>query len=136
MFKLSSRTNYGISALIELARHHDTGIMQIRDISRRKGIPKQYLEQIFNRLNRREIIRSIRGKMGGYMLARDPEDISLFEIIEVLEGETDISSQSDITAVRELFGKVNMCARDILDVSLARLVEMQEKHEKQIMYHI
>ena len=136
MFTISSKTNYGITALIELALNHGKGVMQIKDISQRRNIPKNYLEQIFNRLTRHGIIKSVRGNRGGYMLKKNPASISFLEIIEALEGDIELNKQCDIAAVQELFKKVESSTRKILDVSLAELMLMQQKYDNQILFHI
>lgn len=136
MLVISSKSNYGITALIELALNYGTGVIQIKDISKKRNIPKNYLEQIFNRLTRHGIINSVRGNKGGYLLADPPTDISLIHIIEALEGDIEFSKQCDISAVQVLLKEVESTTHEILDVSLAELLLMQQKHDNQILFHI
>ncbi len=86
--KISKKGEYAVKALIELAIDHDRGITvtQINDVAQRKGIPQKYLEQILLNLRNAEILVSKRGVGGGYSLSRSPENISLGEIIRVVEG--------------------------------------------------
>ncbi len=77
MFSITSKAHYGIAATIELAHRYGNGVTQIKDIAERREIPKNYLEQIFNRLTKHGIIKSVRGKKGGYLLADDPALVSI-----------------------------------------------------------
>ena len=74
-------------AVLSLADHYRQGLMQIKEISALNNIPHQYLVQIFNILGKADIIKSVRGKNGGYQLSRPPSDISVLEIIELLYSE-------------------------------------------------
>ncbi len=75
-------------ALFDMAYTSGTLPVQIKDISRRQKISPRYLEQIFHRLIKAGILKSKRGPQGGYYLARDPEQITVREILEVTEGDT------------------------------------------------
>lgn len=85
MLKLSSRTRYGIRALMELACNRNAVSLPISSISSRQDIPRPYLEQILHSLNRAGIVESTRGPAGGYRLKKAPSAITLADIIEVLE---------------------------------------------------
>jgi len=84
--RFSLQVQYAICGAFDLAYNGGGRPVQIRVISERQAIPARYLEQIFQRLRRAGLIRSKRGPGGGYALARAPEQISLREIIEALEG--------------------------------------------------
>jgi Rrf2 family protein len=84
--RFSLQVQYAICGSFDLAYNGGGSPVQIRVISERQAIPARYLEQIFQRLRRAGLIRSKRGPGGGYTLARAPEEISLREIIEALEG--------------------------------------------------
>ncbi len=85
--RLTTKTSYGIRALIDLAIMHGAGKpLTIKNISQREGISSVYLEQIFNKLKNHGIVKSVRGPKGGYILARDPEKVSVYDAIEALEG--------------------------------------------------
>jgi Rrf2 family protein len=87
--KMTSKGEYALKALIELAIDHDRGnaVTLINDVAKRKGIPKKYLEQILLSLRNAGILVSKRGVGGGYSLSRSPEDISLGEIIRAVDGD-------------------------------------------------
>ena len=84
--RFSLQVQYAICGSFDLAYNGGGRPVHIRVISERQAIPARYLEQIFQRLRRAGLIRSKRGPGGGYTLARAPEEISLREIIEALEG--------------------------------------------------
>jgi Rrf2 family iron-sulfur cluster assembly transcriptional regulator len=87
--RLSAKTKYGVRAVFDIAYHSqdDPGIaIQAKDIAVREQIPLRYLEQIFQDLRRAGIIESKRGPRGGYLLKRKPQELSLAEIVGVLQG--------------------------------------------------
>lgn len=84
--KVSTRAEYGIRALIDLARHYGEGPVQSHDIARRQGLPEPYLNQLMTVLRRAGLVHSKRGPSGGHVLARSPESITVGEAFLILEG--------------------------------------------------
>lgn len=84
--KLSTRTRYGIRAIIELAQYEGKRPLQLKVIAERQGISVKYLEQLMSLLRSSGFVRSVRGSKGGYILARSPEQIRLSEVFRCLEG--------------------------------------------------
>lgn len=85
--KISTKGNYGLRALIELAhRYGDGRPTQSGDVAARQAIPESYLEQLLTTLRRAGFVRSVRGPQGGHSLARPPAQITVSEVIEALEG--------------------------------------------------
>lgn len=82
----SKRSRYGLRALIDLAMYGKDGCIQLNEIAKRNQIPEKYLEQIFASLRKAGILKSVKGKLGGYQLAADPEQITAADIIVVLDG--------------------------------------------------
>jgi len=78
--KLTSKGRYAVMALADLAKFNSKNPVSLRDISLRQGISLDYLEQIFSKLKKSNIVKSIRGTNGGYILTRDPEKIKLSNI--------------------------------------------------------
>ena len=78
--KLTSRGRYAVMALADLAKFNSKNPVSLRDISLRQGISLDYLEQIFSKLKKSNIVKSIRGTNGGYILTKDPEKIKLSNI--------------------------------------------------------
>jgi len=89
--KLSTRSRYGTRMMLDLAQHYDEGPIQIGYIARRQDISVKYLEQLIIPLKKANFIKSVRGPKGGHMLARPPEEITIGEIVKVLEGGIDLS---------------------------------------------
>ena len=84
--RLSRKSEYALLALVDLACRYGKGRAKIIEISERNGIPKKYLEQIFLQLKGAGYVRSIRGASGGYELAKNPSEITLAEIIRLIDG--------------------------------------------------
>jgi len=84
--KLTTRSEYGLLALIHLARHYGGEGISVRDIAAAQAIPVQFLEQLMLILKRAGYVRSMRGRGGGFRLARDPAQITLAEIIRLFDG--------------------------------------------------
>lgn len=84
--KLSTRGRYGIHAMYDLAVNASDGPQSIKAIAERGGIPEAYLEQLIAVLKRDGLVNSTRGAQGGYMLAREPGEITVGEVLRALEG--------------------------------------------------
>jgi len=84
--KLSSKTEYALLALIDLTEQQDLEYVKIVDICGRKAIPKKFLEQILLILKGAGLVRSKRGLDGGYTLAKPPSEITLAQIVRLLDG--------------------------------------------------
>jgi len=84
--KLSTRTRYGVRLMLDLARCYGDGPVYLSDIAVREDISKKYLSQIIIPLRNQGLVRSTRGAHGGYTLSRPPGEITLWEIMEPLEG--------------------------------------------------
>lgn len=84
--KLTTRSEYGLLALIYLARHQDEGFISIDVIAKAQGIPPKFLEQLMLALKRAHFLRSAKGQKGGYQLAKKPNQISLAEVIRLFDG--------------------------------------------------
>lgn len=84
--KVSTRGEYGVRAMVALARHHGEGPMSIAEIARESSVPPAYLEQLVAPLRRAGIVKSKRGAHGGYILARAPELVRVGDVYRVMEG--------------------------------------------------
>ncbi|MBI5598474.1 MAG: Rrf2 family transcriptional regulator [Deltaproteobacteria bacterium] len=83
--RLTTKGQYAVRAMVNLASHGNGAPVALKDISREEGISLAYLEQLFAKLRKGDIVRSVRGPGGGYVLARDPSKISVGEVITVVE---------------------------------------------------
>ena len=84
--KLSTRSRYGTRMMLDLAKHYENGPVRIADIAEREDISVKYLEQLIIPLKKANFIKSVRGPKGGHMLADNPGEITIGEIVRVLEG--------------------------------------------------
>ena len=88
--KLSTRSRYGTRMILDLAQHHGQGVIQLGEIAKRQKISQKYLEQIIRPLKKANYVKSFRGAKGGHMLNKPPEEISVGEIVALLEGGSSI----------------------------------------------
>jgi len=89
--RLSTKGRYGVLAMVELALHYGQGPVSIKEISEKQNFSDSYMEQLFSTLKNAGLVRSLRGAHGGYVLSRDPSDISVGDIIRALEGPIEIA---------------------------------------------
>ncbi len=136
MLSISAKTRYGLIAIFELAKNQGNGVLQIKTIAERTAIPKYYLEQIFNRLVHFGIIKSVRGNKGGYQLALAPSQITLLQVIEILEGGIDFSKGFQVQAMANIFYRVEKDLKERLKVTLEDVLFEQKKLEQEINFCI
>jgi Rrf2 family protein len=84
--KVSTKGRYSLRMLLDLAEHKNSGFVSLTEISERQGISKKYLEQIVTLLNHPDILRTNRGNKGGYMLAKEPDQYTVGQILRITEG--------------------------------------------------
>jgi len=120
---LSTKSRYGIRALVDLSVHFKGKPVLLKDIAYRENIPLRYLENIFSKLRSAGILSSYKGKGGGFCLAKPPHSINLMEVVEVLEDNHILSlcisspgscSRSDICSSREVWVSLNETFRNFL----------------------
>jgi len=90
--KLTTKGRYAVTAVLDLAFHEGNGPVSLAEISERQGISLSYLEQLFSRLRRNDVVASTRGPGGGYSLARADNEISMAEIIHAVDESYDATS--------------------------------------------
>lgn len=90
MFGLKKKTNYGLELMIFLAKRFGQGPVALKEIAQKKKLPYKFLEQIVVPLRKAGFLAAKEGKGGGYFLAKKPEEISLAEVVEVLEGPVEV----------------------------------------------
>ncbi len=146
--RLSQKGEYGLHALLELARRSGQGTVQAGTIAAQRGIPPQFLQQILLALRRAGLVRSERGPRGGHELARPPAGITLLEAVEALEGATSPAPCADPDSAptcpeRErcvflgTWRRVDAATRGILGaVTLADLARQEQECDSVPMYHI
>jgi len=137
--KLSTRGRYGTRLMIELAKFYGKGPMSIARISKHQDIPIKYLEQLIIPLKKAGLITSVRGPKGGHMLSRPPENINLWEVLNLLEtkltfvdcvSDEGVCDHIEDCPVRPVWGKAFACIKKIfLETSLADIL-LLEKNSK------
>lgn len=85
--KLSTRGRYGLKAMFQLAISQGDGPVPLKQIAEKQNLSENYLEQLFSTLRKDGLINSVRGSQGGYLLSREPEEITVGQILRSLEGE-------------------------------------------------
>ena len=134
--KLSTKGRYGVKAMVELAINYGGAPLSIKTISKRQNISEYYLEQLFSPLRKAKLITSIRGAQGGYVLSREPKDITVAEIMYVLEGPIEIAEcidgvscdNLDCCATRLLWAKIKNSIDDVMkSVTLQYIVNDYER---------
>lgn len=146
--KLSTRSLYGVRALMDLARHSANGPVLLKDVALRQDISLHYLEQLMARLVNAGLVRSVRGRRGGVQLNRPPGEIKIGDVIQVLEGPVAPAEcvdnpkschRSRTCAVRDLWLEIKQAIDGITgSVTLQDLTERQESKEQaeQVMYYV
>jgi Rrf2 family protein len=138
--KLSVKSDYAARAVISLARHYHTGAaLRVEDLAAAQGIPPNYLVQILIELKSQQIVKSVRGKEGGYLLARPPAEISLGDVLRCVHGQVfDTPALGDGNCPPELraaWKKMQSALNDTADaITFQRLLDDSTETEK--MYYI
>ena len=142
--KVSAKTEYACIAMIELASQFGTGEpVRIRKIAERHNVPPRFLVQILLQLKGAGLVASTRGAAGGYHILRPPEQVSLGEVMEVIEGASDENGQTssaspDSPAVKVLaqtWKHVTAVEQELLrNVTFAQLLERAREQDQQMYF--
>jgi Rrf2 family protein len=136
--KISTKGRYALRLMLDLATYNTGVPVSIKDISRRQNISEKYLEQIISILNKAGLVRSIRGAQGGYLLKKDPAEITVGMILRCTEGslapvacvEEDSENcdrRSGCITVR-IYEKLNEAINGVVDnISLSDMLEWQSE---------
>ncbi|ABV68384.1 RrF2 family transcriptional regulator [Aliarcobacter butzleri] len=134
---ISTKGVYGLSAMYELSKHKADTPMQIKDISANANIPQNYLEQLLSKLRKANLVNSIRGARGGYILAKKPDEIKIVDILIALEDDIKIiDSKSENPILNIFFDESKNSMKKIFDIKLSKLDEYQEKYNEVLHYSI
>ncbi len=145
--RISSKGEYGLRALFDLAQHYGEGLVQSDDIATRQGIPVNYLNQLLILLRKAGLIDSLRGPQGGHMLARAPENITLIEALTTLEGPLlpiDVSRDDltptqidDRAIITEVWCELRAIFENQLrEITLEDLCQRKRQRSGNVMYYI
>jgi Rrf2 family protein len=130
MLSITTKSPYAVRALAELARMGSEDPVPIGELARRREIPVQFLEQLFAVLRRAGLLRSQRGVKGGYAFARSPDDITVLEIVELLDGPLGGGAEG-------VFSEAAAAARAVLaSITVTGVVERENRAAGASMYYI
>uniref|UniRef100_UPI00404882EA RrF2 family transcriptional regulator n=1 Tax=Aliarcobacter sp. TaxID=2321116 RepID=UPI00404882EA len=134
---ISTKGVYGLTAMYELSKHQEDSPMQIKEISANANIPQNYLEQLLSKLRRAELVKSIRGARGGYILAKSPDEIKVVDILIALEDDIKIiDAKADNPILNIFFDESKNSMKKIFDIQLSKLDDYQDKYNEFLHYNI
>jgi len=136
--KMPVRTIYGIQALFEISLHGEPEGAKAMEIAEAQGIPIKFLEQILAALKKNKLVKSYRGREGGYVLSRHPKEITLLEVIEALEGPVSLTGEARrkgivVQTLKKIEAKF---IEELKKVTFGELVEEKIRKEKIFVYSI
>jgi Rrf2 family cysteine metabolism transcriptional repressor len=130
MLSITTKSPYAVKALVELHRRGTSDPVPIAELARRERIPVQFLEQLFATLRRAGILRSQRGVKGGYSFARPATEVTVLEVVELLDGPVGRGAEG-------VFADAAAAARDVLaESTIADVAEAEARSAGAPMYHI
>ena len=130
MISITSKSPYAVAALVELYHYGDRAPVALAELARRRNIPAQFLEQLFAVLRRAGLLRSQRGVKGGYAFARPATEITVLEVVELLDGPVG-------NGATDVFEQAADAARQVLASStIAEMAEAETRAKTAPMYHI
>ncbi len=123
--KISTKGRYGIRLMTELGLNYNKNVMPLKKIATNQDISEKYLEQIINQLNKSGLVKSIRGSQGGYTLAYPPQEITVGQVLRVLEGsltpvscleyDGDGCERAKLCAALDIWKEINTVVNEIVD---------------------
>jgi len=139
--QLSTKSRYGVRAILELALAYGKKPLQVRAIAKRQAISSKYLEQLMAMLKSAGLLKSVRGSKGGYLLARPPTEITLYHVLEALEGpvcvieclrQQEVCSRAGDCLTRPFWSEINTAIVDALEsTTLQDLLDRSREHQHQ-----
>lgn len=128
MISITTKSPYALAALVELAGAGDDPV-PIGELARRRDIPAQFLEQLFATLRRAGVVKSQRGVKGGYLFERKPSEVTVLEVVEILDGPLGAGAEG-------VFAAASGAARDVLAASTIAGIAERERACAGQMYYI
>jgi Rrf2 family transcriptional regulator, cysteine metabolism repressor len=130
MISITSKSPYAIRALTELGRSGEGAPVPIGELARRREVPVQFLEQLFATLRRSGVLSSQRGVKGGYSFARAPSEVTVLEVVELLDGPLGRDAEG-------VFAEAARAAREVLArTTIADVIEREAREAGASMYYI
>ncbi len=137
MIGISSKTVYAVAALQELGCITDNSVLKIKEIAASANIPQNFLEQILLELKKQGLLTSTKGAYGGYKLARDLKDITLKDVVVILESDTfsDVC-KTDHEGLKLFWTDIKENISTVFDIPLSELKNYQLKAKQTLNYSI
>lgn len=130
MISITSKSPYAVKALAELGRSGEGQPVPIGELAKRRDVPVQFLEQLFATLRRAGILSSQRGVKGGYRFARPPAEVTVLEVVELLDGPLGRGAEG-------VFAEAAQAAREVLaKITIADVIEREARDAGASMYYI
>lgn len=134
---LSTKASYGVAALFDLALSSRGDSVPVEEIARRQKIPSDYLRQLLIALRRAQLVESVRGTRGGYVLAKNPSQISIGEILQCLEGPLRLVGAGGANpTLRSYWATRQKEIEKIFSGTLQDLIDDKQRRDGNIVYHI
>lgn len=144
---ITYKGDYALKAVLDLALHYDSGVATIHDVAKRTDAPIKFLEQVLLDLKRGGFVESRRGKVGGYLLAKDPSQIKLGDVIRFIDGpieplacvERGYAGCKDIykCIFRNIWKEITCCASDVIDnITFEDLAKRAKSQKETLVYQI
>ena len=136
--RLTARSEYGLLALIDLGCRYGDGPVSAREVSERQGIPLKFLEQLLAALRKAGIVQAMRGAHGGFVLSREPREITVLDVVEALEGPLaptscdggQLCGRGGACAAQAVWGRATEALRDVfVSATLADLSSAQSGYD-------
>lgn len=137
--KLSTKGRYGLKAMFELSLNQNEGPVSLKVIAKKQNISDQYLEQLFSALKKAGLVKSVRGAQGGYLLNREAKDITVGDILTVLEGPVSLSDcllddevceNSNICVTKVVWEKIKKGIEDVIEsITLQDMINDYNKNK-------
>ena len=137
MIGISSKTIYAVAALQELGSIPENEVLKIKEIAANASIPQNFLEQILLELKKQGLLMSIKGAHGGYKLARSLKDITLKDVVVILESEIFSDNyQTDSQALKLFWDDIKSKVSEVFEIPLSELNNYQLKADQTLNYSI
>lgn len=144
--RLSTKARYGLRAMIYLALHQKESPIQLAEIAEREGVSEKYLEHLVRHLKAGGLVVSTRGAKGGYQITREPDQVTLYEIVTALEGDislvdclkdSELCDRTSFCAARDVWNELTEVMKDFLkSKTLADLAQRQKEKSNAPVYFI